>query len=112
MRPKLLLLISVITLAVFTHYWLKHHTISYLNVNSDLEEKLTSEKELNKDLTTEYNSLQAYSRIISKAKNELGMILPPNDSENVLTVQKTGNRNQRVFRFIDYITPSAEAVSN
>ena len=112
MKPKMIVLCLIIIFSVFFHYLLKHQIIQTNRENVKLEKELISEKTIYKDLTSDYNHLQAYSRIVSIAKNELGMIIPANDPEKIQVVQKTTVRNRTVSRLLDVITPTAEAVIN
>lgn len=111
MRTKLILLFAVVVLSVLSHYLMKHFIIKTGRENAVIQSKLHSERAINQDLTSEYNHLHAYSRIVFLAQNELDMILPANNPEKVHIVYNSRDRNRTVSRLVDFFNPSAEASS-
>ncbi len=111
MKNKLILLFAVVTMSVLSHYIMKHMIVKTGRENAIIQSKLHSERAINQDLTSEYNHLHAYSRIVSLAQNELDMIIPSNNSEKVHIVYNSQERNRTISRLVDFFNPSAEAAS-
>jgi cell division protein FtsL len=111
MKPKFIIMCVLVLFSILFHYTIKHSIVNHARENLSIEKELSSEKAINKDLKSEYNDLQAYSRIMHIASTRLNMILPPNDPEKVQLVHDSYIRNRRVFTLIDFISPSAEALA-
>lgn len=110
MKPKFVFLCILVLLSILFHYTLKNSIVNYSRENLIIESELNSERAINKDLKSEYNDLQAYSRIVHKATTELGMFISPSNSDHVHVVHNSLVRNKRVFTIIDFISPTADAM--
>ena len=111
MKPKFLLLGIVVLFSIFIHYSLKNEVVMTAKENLKIGIELEAEKDKNRDYLSQYHDLQTYSRIVQLATEELNMIFPHNDPDNVITVYQNVRNNRTSFTFLDHITPSAEALT-
>lgn len=115
MKPRFILLGILLLFSIFMHYSLKNYIVMTSRENSYLERELSSERAINKDLDSECNDLKAYSRIVTKASRELGMIFSNNAPDKVHIVHDTRVRTFRsprnVFTLMDPVISTAEALT-
>lgn len=111
MKPKFLLLGTLILFSIFIHYSLKNEIVMTARVNLKIETELEAEKANNRDLLSQYHDLQAYSRIVQLASERLNMVFSNNDPDKVIIVYQNVRNNKTSFTFLDHITPSAEAIT-
>jgi len=108
MSKKWLILLLLIIVFTFCHYYNKHRIIHLTREYTKINEKYFYLKSINSQLLTTNNSLSCRTRIHKLAIEELNMILPEN-SESVHLI--SFNPHKKDFCLIDYVVPSAEALT-
>ena len=93
---------------IFFHYYNKHKIIEISRQKNVLLERLNSEKNVNLNLVIANNNLTSRVRIQQLASEKLGMFYPKNKSK-IHTIEF--NRKKNTFCLVDYIIPSAEALT-
>ena len=83
-------------------------TLKYSRKIDKLNENIKSLKNINRILVNEHNDLSSDSQIEKKAIEELSMFFPKNNKHkhNIRF-----NKKDKSFYLIDYIVPSAEALT-
>lgn len=108
MKTRLLILVVLILVSVFVHYHNQHKILSYSRRISDINENLKSAKDINLDLVTYNSTLGSRERIQKLAYEQLGMCYP-NDATDVHSIVM--NSQDETFCLVDFIIPSAEALT-
>jgi len=109
MTKRIILIIALFALIVFSHYANNHYILRYSRKTNELAELFKSNNDINIQLVTVNSQLSSRDRIQQIAHNKLGMFFPLS-KENIHTI-KVGKKNDS-FRLIDYIVPSIEALEN
>ena len=108
MIKKLSLIIFIVILSLFFHYFNKHKILKYRREIGQLQENYGYIKAANAKLITDNNQLRCRGRIVRLAIDELGMTFPAEDAR-IHNIKFDPDRN--TFCLIDYIIPSAEAIT-
>jgi len=108
MKWKFIVIVFLIFASFFCHYSNKHKIIVYGRSLNGSQELLQAEKVINLDLVTTNNKLSSMDRIQQLASENLSMFYPTNN-DNVHNIKF--NNKKETFRLIDYIVPSAEALT-
>ncbi|MBW6516424.1 MAG: hypothetical protein K0B81_07410 [Candidatus Cloacimonetes bacterium] len=111
MKPKLLFLIVLIFFSIYIQFRLKNEIVMTNKNILGIDSELKGEKATNDDLTSTYDELRSYSRIVEIATNELDMIFNHTDPDNVHVIYQDVRSNRTFFTFLDPITTSAEALT-
>lgn len=108
MNWKITVIIILALVSIFCHYSNKHNIIVYERKIDETEEIYQAYKVDNLSLITLNNKLSSRERIQRLASENLNMYFPTNN-ENIHNI-KFDNKKE-TFRLIDYIVPSAEALT-
>ncbi len=108
MFHKLSLILIIIILSFFFHYYNKHKILQYGREFTQIQENLEHLRAINSQLKTENNKLRCRGRIQRLAIDELDMMIPTDDT-NIHNIRFDPDKNY--FCLIDYIIPSAEAIT-
>ncbi len=108
MNWKVIVIAVLILVSIFCHYSNKHKIIVYGRQLDDARELYQAQKVNNLDLITLNSKLSSRDRIQRLASQNLDMFFPT-DNENVHNIKF--NNKKETFRLIDYIVPSAEALT-
>ncbi|HHE38644.1 MAG TPA: hypothetical protein ENL20_08745 [Candidatus Cloacimonetes bacterium] len=108
MKYKIILLLIIFLTTVFSHYYNKHKIIKYERESNRLIEIYNSKKDLNLNYLNINSKLCSRERIQKLAIEKLNMFYP-DDTSNIHNI-KIDNRKE-TFCLIDYIIPSAEALT-
>lgn len=107
MNWKIIIIVSLIFVSIFSHYSNKHKILVYGRKLDESREFYQAQKVNNLNLITLNSKLSSRDRIQRLASENLDMFFPTNN-ENVHNI-KFDNK-EKTFRLIDYIVPSAEAL--
>ncbi|MCF7793763.1 MAG: cell division protein FtsL [Candidatus Cloacimonetes bacterium] len=108
MKIRLLILVVLILTSVFVHYQNQHKIMSYSREINEINETLKSAKDINLDLVTYNSTLGSRERIQKLAYEQLGMCYPSDATEVHNIVM---NSDDETFCLVDFIVPSAEALT-
>ncbi|MCK5050190.1 MAG: hypothetical protein KAS53_00525 [Candidatus Cloacimonetes bacterium] len=108
MNWKVIVIAVLILVSIFCHYSNKHMIIVYGRELDAARELYQAQKVNNLDLITLNSKLSSRERIQRLASQNLDMFFPT-DNENVHNIKF--NNKKETFRLIDYIVPSAEALT-
>ncbi len=108
MKKRILLLVVLIFISVFIHYQNQHKILGYSHQINEIEQTLQSVKDINLDLVTYNSSLGSRERIQKLAYEHLGMTYPT-DAGKVHNIVM--NSRDETFCLVDFIVPSAEALT-
>ncbi len=108
MNWKIIVIAFLIIVSIFCHYSNKHNMIVYGRKLDDAKELYQAHKVNNLNLITLNSKLSSRDRIQRLASQNLDMFFPT-DNESVHNI-KFDNKKE-TFRLIDYIVPSAEALT-
>ena len=108
MNKKFILFVLVISIIIFSHYYNKHRILNYTRQCNKLTDVYKSNQDINLNLITVNSKLGSRERIQKLAYEELGMFYPT-DNANVHNIKI--NTRKESFCLIDYIVPSAEALT-
>jgi cell division protein FtsL len=109
MTKRIIVVIFIVSLAVFFHYQNNHHILKFSRKANELKEVLKSKNDINIQLITVNSKLSSRDRIQKIAFEKLGMFFPIT-KENVHTIKI--NKKDNRFCLVDYIIPSVEALEN
>ena len=108
MNWKVTVIVILVLVSIFCHYSNKHKIIVYGRKLDESRELYQAHKVNNLDLITLNSKLSSRDRIQRLASQNLDMFFPT-DNENVHNIKF--NNKKETFRLIDYIVPSAEALT-
>ena len=108
MSKRAVILIVIFFAIIFVHYHNQHKILGYSRETSDLMETYKSQKDINLDLVTANSKLSSRERIQNLAYNELDMSYPE-DATSVHNIMM--NSREETFCLVDFIVPSAEALT-
>lgn len=108
MNFKILVILVLLVSSIFFHYYNKHKIIELSREKNLIQEKYNSEKDVNLNLVIANNNLNSRTRIQKLAAEKLGMYFPK-DKKNIHTIEF--NRKKNTFCLVDFIVPSAEALT-
>ncbi len=108
MNWKIIVVVSLILVSIFCHFSNKHKLIVYGRKLDESSELYQAHKVNNLDLITLNSKLSSRDRIQRLASDNLSMFFPA-DNQNVHNIKF--NDKKETFRLIDYIVPSAEALT-
>lgn len=108
MNWKIIVIIFLVFVSIFFHYSNKHSIIVHGRKIDESQELYQACKVDNISLITMNSRLSSRDRIQRLAAEHLNMFFPA-DNENVHNI-KFDNKKE-TFRLIDYIVPSAEALT-
>ena len=108
MNKRIVILIVLFFAIIFVHYQNQHKILSYSRETGDLLEQYKSQKDINLDLVTANSKLGSRERIQSLAFAELDMSYP-DDATSVHNIMM--NSREETFCLVDFIVPSAEALT-
>ena len=108
MNWKVITIVLLIFVSIFCHYSNKHNIIVYGRKLDESRELYQAYMVNNLDLITLNSKLSSRDRIQRLASDNLNMFFPA-DNESVHNI-KFDNKKE-TFRLIDYIVPSAEALT-
>ena len=108
MNKKAIVFILVVFIFIFSHYYNKHKILDYARQCNKLTDVYKSNQDINLNLITVNSKLGSRERIQKLAYEELGMFYPT-DNANVHNIKI--NSRKESFCLIDYIVPSAEALT-
>ena len=108
MFRKLTVIIILIVLSLFFHYYNKHKILQYRRKLSDMQESYEYIRAVNSQLITTNNQLRCRGRILHLAQEELGMSFPIESNEPHII---RFDPDRKTFCLIDYIIPSAQAIT-
>ncbi|MCF7859047.1 MAG: hypothetical protein K9N07_06970 [Candidatus Cloacimonetes bacterium] len=108
MNWKAVIVVLLFFTLIFCHYSNQHKIIVYGRQLDQSREYYQAQKVKNQDLVTTYSKLSSRERIQDLASSYLGMYYDDNN-ENVHNIKY--NNKKETFRLIDYIVPSAEALT-
>ena len=108
MNWKIIIIIFLILVSIFCHYNNRHKIIVYGRQLDDFREFYQAQKVDNLEHVTLNSKLSSRDRIQRLASQNLDMFFPA-DNENIHNIKF--NNKKRTFRLIDYIVPSAEALT-
>ncbi|MDP8204055.1 MAG: hypothetical protein P9L95_05945 [Candidatus Tenebribacter mawsonii] len=108
MNWKIVVIISLVLVSIFCHYSNEHKIIVYGRKLDESRELYQAYKVNNLDLITLNSKLSSRDRIQRLASVNLDMYFPA-DNESVHNIKY--NDKKETFRLIDYIVPSAEALT-
>ena len=104
---KIIILIVLIFACVYSHHLNKHVILNSRRKIDSYNTQYKSEKDFNLVLLAEFSKLSSRERIQDIAFSKLNMFYPKNN-ENIHTIMINADKT---FRLIDYIVPSAEAIT-
>jgi len=108
MNWKIIVIILLVFVSIFFHYSNKHSIIIYGRKIDESRELYQACKVDNISLITMNSKLSSRDRIQRLASDNLNMYFPE-DNDNIHNI-KFDNK-KKTFRLIDYIVPSAEALT-
>ena len=108
MNWKVIVIVALIVVWIFCHFSNKHIIINNGRKLEESFEQYQAQKVENLNLITMQSKLSSRDRIQRLASAKLGMFFPTN-SDNVHTIKF--DPKKKTFRLIDYIVPSAEALT-
>ena len=108
MNWKVITFVLLIFVSIFCHYSNKHNIIVYGRKLDESQRLYQAHKVNNLDLITLNSKLSSRDRIQRLASQNLDMFFPTGN-ENVHNIKF--NNKKETFRLIDYIVPSAEALT-
>ena len=108
MNWKVIVIILLILVSIFSHYSNRHKIIVYGRQLDESRELYRAQKVNNSNLIILNSKLSSRDRIQRLASQNLDMFFPT-DNENVHNIKF--NNKKETFRLIDYIVPSAEALT-
>lgn len=108
MKIRMFFLITLILVGVFVHYHNQHNILRFSRQINNIEETLKSAKDINLELVTQNSTLSSRERIQKLAIEHLGMNYPDDATEVHNIVMNT---KDKTFCLVDFIVPSAEALT-
>lgn len=109
MSKRVIIMVLVLASAIFLHYYNNHRIIQLAKEYTEMENKLDTLTQQNKQLISANNQLKSRKRIQHLAAVELGMFFPTStDHMHLIGEDVTSTR----FRLIDCIIPSVEALTH
>ena len=108
MNWKVIVIVLLIFVWVFSHYSNKHKILDYGRKLDESQELYQAQKVNNLNLITINSRLSSRERIQRLASQQLGMFYH-NNNDNVHNIRFDNKKN--TFRILDYIIPSAEALT-
>lgn len=108
MNWKVITIVLLIFVSIFCHYSNKHNIIVYGRKLDESKEFYQAQKVDNLNLITANSKLSSRERIQRLASQQLDMFYPINN-DNVHNIRF--DNKKKTFRLIDYIVPSAEALT-
>jgi len=108
MNKKVLFLVFIISVCVFIHYFDQHAILKDARITNELTETYKSQKDINLNLITINSKLGSRDRIQKLAFENLGMFYPQNATSVHNIVM---NSKDETFCLVDFIVPSAEALT-
>ena len=108
MNWKVIVIALLIVISIFSHYSNKHKILDYGRKLDESRELYQAQKVDNLNLITTNSKLSSRERIQRLASQRLGMFYPINN-DNVHNIRF--DNKKKTFRLIDYIVPSAEALT-
>ena len=108
MNWKIITIALLIIVSIFCHYSNKHKIMVYGRKLDESRELYQAQKVNSLDLIILNSKLSSRDRIQRLASQNLDMFFPI-DNENVHNIKF--NNKKETFRLIDYIVPSAEALT-
>jgi len=108
MNWKVIVILLLIVFSIFSHYRNKHMILDYGRNFDESRELYQAQKVDNLNLITTNSKLSSRERIQRLASQRLGMFYPINN-DNVHNIRFDNKKN--TFRILDYIVPSAEALT-
>jgi cell division protein FtsL len=108
MNKALALLIMLLVMSVFSHFYNKHIIFKTARENLKLEEILDSKKDMNRILLMQNIELSSLARIERLAMQELDMEYPANSNSRHTILY---NESKQTFSLLDFFIPSAVALS-
>jgi len=108
MNWKVIVILLLIVFSIFSHYSNKHMILNYGRKLDESREQYQAQKVDNLNLITTNSKLSSRERIQRLASQRLGMFYPINN-DNVHNIRFDNKKN--TFRILDYIVPSAEALT-
>jgi len=108
MNWKVIVIVLLFIVSIFSHYSNKHKILSYGRKLDESRELYQSQKVDNLNLITTNSKLSSRERIQRLASQQLGMFYPANN-DNVHNIRF--DNKKKTFRILDYIVPSAEALT-
>ena len=108
MNWKVIVIVSLILVLVFSHYINKHNILVYGRKLDESRELYQAQRVDNLNLITMNSKLSSRERIQRLASQQLSMFYPANN-DNVHDIRFDHKKN--TFRILDYIIPSAEALT-
>lgn len=108
MNKKFFILILILFCLIFSHFYNKHKIMIDSRKYDRLVEQFKSYQEQNNNLLNENCRLSSRERIQAIAADKLGMIYPK-DPSSTYTIKIDKEKNK--FCLIDFIVPSAEALT-
>jgi len=111
MKGRLIILSIILASIIIVQYLNQHQIVRATQEYASLEKKYAAARTINNELIITYNELISRDRIVGVATEQLGMFQAKNDGINVTYVKEQSKENQILFSLIDYITPSAQALT-
>lgn len=108
MNRRIMILVFIICLSIFSHFYNQHRILSDARLTDELSETLKNQKDINLNLVTINSKLGSRERIQKLAYENLGMFYPQDATSIHNIVMKKKNDT---FCLVDYIVPSAEALT-
>ena len=108
MNRKIVFLVFIISVSVFMHYFNQHAILKDARLTNELTETYKSQKDINLNLVTVNSKLGSRERIQKLAFENLGMFYPQ-DATSVHNIVM--NNRDETFCLVDFIAPSAEALT-
>jgi len=108
MNWKVIVIVLLIVISIFSHYSNKHKILDYGRKLDESRELYQAQKVNNLNLITTNSTLSSRERIQRLASQRLDMFYPINN-DNVHNIRFDNKKN--TFRILDYIVPSAEALT-
>ncbi|MCK4654674.1 MAG: hypothetical protein KAU01_09525 [Candidatus Cloacimonetes bacterium] len=108
MNKKLIIIILILCGIIFVHHYNKHKILIYSRQYYELSDIYKSKKDINLNLVSINSKLGSRERIQNLAFEKLEMFYPDND-QNIHNIKM--NNKKKSFCLIDYIVPSAEALT-
>lgn len=109
MRKSIIVIVLMIFLSIFCHFYNKHVIFQTARENIELEDILNSKKDLNRNLRMENIDLNSLARIETIAMSELNMIYPENDKDRHTILF---DESKQMFSLLDFFIPTVEALVN
>lgn len=108
MNWKVMVIAALIVVGIFCHFCNKHIIINNGRELDAVRQEYQAQKVENLSLITKQSRLSSRDRIQKLASAKLDMFFPTNN-DNVHTIKF--DTKKKTFRLIDYIVPSAEALT-